>query len=134
MTDQPAETLAPLARSWNRPPKMTVRGSAYKPVGYKDDEAYDYSQRAYTLNTRQQGAPLELEFTASEGSPLVNLALVVNNFGDYDVALTIDGNEVPRGKDFRYGIEYDVEGNAHLVVFIRKRATQTTSVCLTPIR
>jgi hypothetical protein len=134
MTDQPAKTLATLARSWNRPPKMTVRGSAYRPVGYKDDEAYDYSQRAYTLTAEEQGAPLELDFAASDRSPLVNLALVVNNFGDSEVALQVNGHDVPRGKDFRYGIEYDVEGNANLVVFIKKRATRKTSVVLTPIK
>jgi hypothetical protein len=133
MTDQPAESLAALARSWNMPPLMTIRGSAYEPIGHEDDKAYDYTQRAYTLTTKQQSSPLELEFAASNWSPLVNLALVVNNFGDSEVALKVDGHEVPRGKDFRYGIEYDVEGNAHLVVFIRKEATETTSILLTPI-
>ena len=78
--------------------------------------------------------PLELEFAASERSPLVNLALVVDNFGDSDVALRVDGREVPRGKDFRYGIEYDVEGNARLIVFIKKEAKKTTTISLTPIR
>jgi len=133
MTDQPAESLVALARSWNRPPEMEITGSAYEPVGYEDDEAYDYTQRAYTLDTKRQGAPLELIFNASDRSPLANLALVVNNFGDSEVALKVDGLEVPRGKNFRYGVEYDVEGNAHLIVFIKKRAKKTTSISLTPI-
>jgi hypothetical protein len=133
MTDQPAETLAALARSWNRPPKMKVEGSAYEPIGYGDDPAYDYTQRAYTLHTKNPGSALDLTFAASDESPLVNLALVVDDFGGSDVALEIDGQDVPRGKDFRYDHEYDVDGDAKLVVFIKKRATRTTRIRLTPV-
>jgi len=128
MTDQPAESLVDLARSWNDPPEMTVAGSAYENGGY------DYTQRAYILDTKRQGRSLDLTFDASDASPLVNLALVVNNWGDSDAALKIDGKDVPRGKGFRYGIEYDVEGNAHLIVWIKKRAKQSTKVSIRPRR
>jgi hypothetical protein len=128
MTNQPAEALVDLARSWNYPPQLTVQGSAYESAGY------DYTQRAYILNTKQKGAPLQLEFAASEKSPLSNMALVINNFGDSAIALKIDGRAIPRGKDFRYGIEYDVEGNAQLIVFIKKKAKKNTSITLTPVQ
>jgi hypothetical protein len=126
MTDQPADSLVDLARSWNDPPEMTVAGSAYENGGY------DYTQRAYILNAKREGRGLDLTFDASEKSPLVNLALVVNNWGGSDAALKIDGEEVPRGKDFRYGIEYDVEGNAHLMVWIKKSAKQPTKISISP--
>ncbi len=127
MTDQPAESLVDLARSWNYPPDMDVAGSAFESSGY------DYTQRAYILNCKRQGSALDLEFDASDESPLVNLALVVNNWGDSGVALKVDGQDWPRGKEFRYGIEYDVEGNGHLIVWIKKTAKQPTRIRLTPV-
>ena len=84
------------------------------------------------METEKQGAGLELEFAASKDRPLVNLALVVKNWGPDDAALKINGRKVPRGKDFRFGIEYDVEGNADLIVWIKKQAKKTTRISLSP--
>ena len=81
----------------------------------------------------RQGARLELGFDASKESPLVNLALVVKNWDGSDVALEIDDRKVARGKDFRFGVEYDVEGNADLIVWIRKTAKEPTKVSLAPV-
>ncbi|MHC4131359.1 MAG: LamG domain-containing protein [Planctomycetota bacterium] len=126
MTNKPAESLVNLARSWNNPPQMNVKGDA-------DAEGYDYTQRAYVLNAEKEGIKLELEFEASEEEPLENLALVVNNWGGSNVALKLNGKEVRRGKDFRYGIEYDVEGNGKLIVFAKVEAKDTTKVTLSPV-
>jgi hypothetical protein len=126
MTDKPAESLVDLARSWNRPPKMKVSGSAYQ------NDGYDYTQRAYLLKAKRQGAMLDAEFAASREKPLVNLALVVDNWGPNDPALKINGKEVSRGKDFRYGIEYDVEGNTKLIVWLKIKAEGKTKISLTP--
>ena len=126
MTDKPAVSLVDLARSWNYPAEMKVAGSAYR------SEGYDYTQRAYILKTKKQGAKLDLEFAASKDRPLFNLALVVKKWGSDDAALKINGRGVPRGKDFRFGIEYDVEGNADLIVWIKKQAKKTTRISLSP--
>ena len=126
MTDKSAVSLVDLARSWNYPAEMKVAGSAYR------SEGYDYTQRAYILKTKKQGAKLELEFAASKDRPLFNLALVVKKWGPNNPALKIDGRGVPRGKDFRFGIEYDVEGNADLIVWIKKQAKKTTRISLSP--
>ena len=128
MTDQPAESLVALAKSWNRPAKVSVVGSAYESHGY------DYTQRAYLLDATTAGESLELSFAASEASPLVNLALVVNNWGGEDVALSIDGESVPRGKAFRYDFEYSVTGDLSLVVWLKTQATATTNITLTPVK
>jgi hypothetical protein len=82
------------------------------------------------MDAEKEGAKLELEFEASEEEPLFNLALVVNKWGDSDVALKLNGKEISRGKDFRYGIEYDVEGNGNLIVFAKVKAKNTTKVTL----
>ena len=126
MTDKPATSLVGLAKSWNRPPKMKVKGNAAS-------QGYDYTQRAYILNIKKQGSKLDLEFEASEEKPLVNLTIVANNWGVRPVSLKLNGKAVPKGKDFRYGIEYDAEGNGTLIVFSKIKAKDTTNVALLPM-
>jgi hypothetical protein len=128
MTDKSAESLVDLARSWNRPPKMKVSGSAYQ------NDGYDYTQRAYLLKAERQGATLDLEFAASKEKPLVNLALVVDNWGPNDPALKINGRKVAGGKGFRFGIEYDVEGNTKLIVWLKIKAEGKTKISLAPVK
>jgi hypothetical protein len=105
---------------------MNVKGDAQL-------HGYDYTQRAYILDADKEGAKLELEFEASEEEPLFNLSLVVNNWGGSDAALELNGKEIPRGRDFRYGIEYDVEGNGNFIVFVKVKAKDTTKVMLSPM-
>ncbi len=126
MSNQSPESLVKLARSWNTPPKAKLSGSAY------ENKGYDYEQRAYVIHTNKQNKPLKIHFDASEKSPLYNLALVVNNWGSSDPQLKIDGEKVKRGKDFRFGHEYDVEGNSNLMVWIRVDADSKTKIVLTP--
>jgi hypothetical protein len=73
MTDQPAESLAVLARSWNDPPAMVISGPGY------DYSGYDYTQRAYRVKCGDAGRPLQIDIAASETSPVHNLVLVVDN-------------------------------------------------------
>ena len=127
MTDQPAESLVALARSWNHPPELKVADSNY------EIQDYDYTQRAYLLRARKPGAELSFELAASEKSPLVNLALVVDNWDAANIRCVVDDRELTRGKDFRYAVEYDVEGKARLIVWIKKLSQQATKVKLTPV-
>jgi hypothetical protein len=127
MTNQDPASLVELAKSWNRPPKMEVLGKGII------HGAYDYTERAYILDMQDQEAAIELEFNASDNNPLFNLALVVNNWGGQEVSLSLNGKNIALGKDFRTGIEYDVEGNMKLIVWIRHKAQNKTSVRLSPV-
>ena len=126
MTDQPAETLVALARSWNRPPKMKMTASGY------EDKGYDYSQRAYIIQTKKENAPLEITLLASENSPVVNPAFLIKNWPGQGVLLKMSDREIKRGKDFRWGIEYDVEGNVNLIVWIKVESIETVQFVFTP--
>jgi len=55
-------------------------------------------------------------------------------WGPDDAALKINGRKVPRGKDFRFGIEYDVEGNANLIVWVKIKAKEETKISLTSVK
>lgn len=124
MTDQPAVSLAELARSWNYPAKITFKGSAFT------SEGYDYTQRAYIIKAAKEAKSLTLKFTASRRSPLFNLALVVKDWGPSKVTLMINDQQIARGKAFRYGIEYDVEGNPSFITWMKIRAKQDTEISL----
>lgn len=126
MTDQPAETLVALARSWNRPPKMKMTASGY------EDKGYDYSQRAYIIQTKKENAPLEITLLASENSPVVNPAFLIKNWPGQGVLLKMSDREIKRGKDFRWRIEYDVEGNVNLIVWIKVESIETVQFVFTP--
>ena len=126
MTDKPAVSLVDLARSWNNPPEMKITGK-----GFSGGD-YDYTQRAYIVNADNKGSALEFELIASENSPIVNPAFVIKMWGGSDVRLTMDGREIPRGKDFRYGVEYTVTGDADLIVWIRHKSSSPVKVALKP--
>ena len=39
----------------------------------------------------------------------------------------MNGKEIPAGDQFRYGIEYDVEGKSKLIVYVQVQSTKSTS-------
>ncbi len=96
-TEDSAESLVPLARSWLLPPKVTIERGEVKAT-------YDLTQRCYILNSKgENAAGVRLRLEAESGSPVVNPAFLIENWGGKDIRLRIDGQDVPRGKDFRFG-------------------------------
>lgn len=114
MTAKPADELAVLARSWNRPPELAGAAEGIQSRGY------DKNQRAYVLAVKAEEPPvkMELKLAGSEQSPVLNPALVIKNWGGANVKLAMDGNEVPRGKGFRVGHVPTLEGT-DLIVWIK---------------
>jgi hypothetical protein len=121
MTDQPAESLASLSRSWNSAPAATLAGSGYEGGTYKK------SQRAYIFTAKSPDAgPLEFSLEASHESPIQNPAFVVKNWGKRPAALAIDAKEIPQGKDFRFGHNKTLEGT-DLIVWVKTKGNKNTS-------
>ncbi len=124
MTDKDPKTLVALARSWNYPPKLKLISDGF------DNKGYDYTQRAYILEQKNQKSTLDFRLEASKKSPVVNPAVVIKKWGNKHVSVKIDDIPIKRGKDFRWGIEYDVEGNAALIVWIKKEAFDVVNISL----
>ena len=121
MTDQPIENLAPLSRSWNAAPAATLAGSGF------EGGAYEKSQRAYVFNAKAPTAgPLEFSLEATPDSPIHNPAFVVKNWGSRPAKLTIDGKQIPRGKDLRFGHNKTAEGT-DLVVWLKTQGDKKSS-------
>ncbi len=128
MTDQPAAKLGMLGKSWLFPPDLKVSRGGFSSQGY------DPTQRAYLLQNEQPGQPstLEIELTASPEQPVVNLCLVIRNWGPAAAKLKLNGQSLPRGKDFRFGYRDSLEGR-DLIVWIRAEATSALRLTLSPV-
>ena len=127
MGDKDVKGLVPLARSWNNPAELELI------IGGFESEGYDRYQRAYVLTCTNKGKPSSLvfELAASDKSPVVNPAFVVNDWGEGRAKLMIDGKQVRRGRSFRLGHRHRLEGS-DLVVWIKKESTKPIIVSLFP--
>jgi len=116
-----------LARSWNHAAELKLISEGFI------NEGYDKFQRAYVLGCKKGSAagPLEFELAASEDSPVVNPAFVIKGWGDREAALKVDGKTIERGRNFRLGHYYCLEGS-DLVVWMRKESTKSLKVSLVP--
>jgi hypothetical protein len=127
LTAKPPQELVPLAESWLSPPKIDVAGEGFRSGGY------DAAERAFVLAREAPSKLLPADFTiqAREGSPAVNPAIVIKNWGDGEARMTLDGKPMTAGKDLRFGHVQRLEGT-DLVVWIQTQAMKPLRVRLTP--
>jgi hypothetical protein len=123
-TKDSAESLVPLGRSWLFPPKLIIRQG-------KANARYDLTQRCYVISTPEKGTETKLSFIleADQDSPIMNPAFVVENWGNRDAEILVNGRIVPRGKSFRYGHirrmnQYD------LVVWLQLEVNRETEITI----
>ncbi|UCD53240.1 MAG: LamG domain-containing protein [Phycisphaerales bacterium] len=114
--------LVPLARFWNRPPRLSdIQGGA--------NQGYDQAQRAYVLNASRP----RLSFTirASERSPLVNPAFVVKNWeASQRAVVSINGQEVSGERECRQGIVRDTDGKRMLIVWVNRQSNEQVTIVI----
>lgn len=127
MTDQPVETLVPLAKSWLTPPELSLSGQAFKSLGF------DPAQKAYVITgpLKNQGAAIEGAIKASKDSPVINPAFVLKNCFADSVSLTFNGKRIEPGKALRIGKNQTLEG-ADLVLWVQAEATKEVKVSIKP--
>jgi hypothetical protein len=118
MSDKSPEELVPLAKSWLRPAKLEVKSGC-------TSEGYDRAQRAYVLAAA--GPEISVVVKASKRRPMINPAFVIENWGEADAALSIDGEKIKCGENFRYGHRKTAEGS-DLIVWIKKESTKPVQV------
>jgi hypothetical protein len=127
MSDKGVRGLVPLARSWNHPPELKIVGGDFA------SEGYDKYQRAYVVRRKDAGKPstLKFELAASSKSPIVNPAFVVQGWGEAGAKLEVNGREVKRGRDFRFGHNHRLEGS-DLVVWVQKESANPKTITISP--
>ncbi len=128
MTDKRGGELAPLARSWSWPAELKITQGAFESSGY------DPAQRAYILTAGRpsQDSVLGFELVAGEKSPVVNPAFVINNWGERDVSLSIDGKQIKCGKRFRFGHRRTFDGS-DLIVWFKAESTKPMRILLSGV-
>jgi hypothetical protein len=113
-TDQPVASLILLARSWNRPPVLSV-GKGCEGLGY------DSTQRAYRL--RATNADISLTLQGSKESPIHNPCFVVQDWNaDAPALVALDGRPAKPG-EVRQGIIRDTQGKPTLVLWLKREDT-----------
>jgi hypothetical protein len=124
LTNKDPQTLVALARSWNYPAELKIDDAGWKNKGY------DYTQRAYVLETNASPGSIDITLEASKTSPVVNPAFVLENWSAGNLSLELDGKSIPEGKTFRYGVEYNVNGNPVMVIWIKYQTEKPVKIIL----
>ena len=128
MTDKKAEGLVPLAKSWLDAPKMKITSTSYS------GGSYDRSERAYLVEKTSPAdcGPLQFVLEASKESPLLNPAIIVNNWGRASATLSVDGETIREGEIYRQGVRRGPLGE-DLIVWIRLDKQQPVKITLEPV-
>jgi hypothetical protein len=122
LTNQPVGDLVALARSWASPPALRVVEGGFEADGY------DPAQRAYVVKRfAGDASSLTLSLDASADSPLVNPAFVVENWGEQNPSLTVNGIPAAWDRDARFGLVTTL-GRSTLVAWLRLRAESKTAI------
>ena len=128
LTDKTAAELLPLAKSWIQPAELKLSGNRFASQGY------DRPERAYVVVSNDPGAPSILKFrlAATADAPLVNVALVVKDWGRKEVQLKIDGKQMQRGTDYGFGHRHSLTGS-DLIVWIGINSVEPRDFSLEPV-
>ena len=123
MTDQPAASLAPLARSWRQAPKAVTRSAGFT------GGTFSLGEKAYHFVQTANAADLVIDVAASDESPLVNPAFVIENWTGPQPTVEWNGKKLTHGKDCHSGLLATPKGT-NLVIWIRTTATKATRVVI----
>lgn len=122
MTTGPAETLLPLARSWNNPAEAGLVSSGFEIIGY------DRYQRAYLFRQcSDQEKKLDFVLNAGPDSPLENVAIVVEAQLHDVRSVRAGGRRLKAGEEFLTG---HVAGNDDdkMVIWLNLKAQDKTRI------
>ena len=114
-SDQAATGLIPLAKSWNRPPKL-------KSLSGCESNGYRQTERAYRLTAKAWSMAFALD--GSEETPIHNPCFVIEKWTNKNKSrLVVNGKELAPGKSFRQGVIRDTDGTRTLVVWLQLQST-----------
>jgi hypothetical protein len=122
LTTKTVKELLPLAKSWSNPARIEIKGDGFV------SEGYDPTDMAYHVSVEEPSRPvtLEMKIRADDDSPLVNPAFVINNWGDSNAELKVNGQTLKCGKDFRFGHRDRLEAT-DLIVWVRHESQEDTA-------
>ena len=114
-TDQAITSLIPLAKSWNRPPKL-------KSLNGCESGGYSQTERAYRLAAEASSVSFVLD--GSEETPIYNPCFVIEQWTNKNKSrLIVNGEELAPGQSFRHGITRGTDGTITLVLWLQLQST-----------
>ena len=120
-TNNSAESLIPLARSWNNPPGIReLRGAEFT--------GYDKGERAYQM--KGNGDQITFKLTGSQDSPVHNPCFVIDGC-DHLVDVSVDGEPLFSEKLVRQGLIRGKDGYQDLVLWVMKESAEPVSILIT---
>ncbi len=133
---KPHTVLVPLGRSWLHAPKIKVVNENMQVKIF----GYDPAQRAYLIDYAgvKQPTAVQFEIAASESSPIVNPAFLINNWGKKDAVLELNGSVIDRSADFRFGyydsldIDDEQEWKDVLIIWVQVKSSKLIRIKLLP--
>lgn len=123
MTDQSAASLAPLARSWRQAPRASTDSTGF--TGGR----FALGEKAYRFVQTKAAKELVIRVEASDESPLVNPAVVVENWTGREPVVELNGRALLPRQDCHTGLVGTPAGT-NLVVWIRTTATAATWIAI----
>lgn len=123
MTNKPVGEMIPIVKSWSNPAEIVLTEGNYNAV-------YTPEERAYTLVLSDPPGRLAFTLKGNEDSPVVNPAFVIENWGNDEVELEVNGESVERGKDFRYGLRESLD-KRDLIIWLRLEAEEDVTFTFT---
>jgi len=123
MTNKPIEALLPLAKSWNTPPELASVSPGF------ESEGYDKYQRAYVLRRVTEDAQvMRVTVNASEDSPVVNPVFVINGWRGRRPRVSVNGQSVERGEQYRIGAVRDIEDDSTIILIVMASHTSPVTI------
>jgi len=115
LTNEDITALIPRVKAWSFPAVVADNGRVRK-------HGFDQGQAAYVFTALSDSFYFTLQGT--EERPINNPCFVIKNWRKTDATarLTIDGEEIQPGRDFRQGTFYDTDGTATCVIWLRYAA------------
>lgn len=120
LTTNPISELVPIARSWLHPPKISL------PTNPSVSARYDASQRAYVVSSGSNADRLMIHLAATEESPAMHPAFVIEGWGDSQPAITLNNRPLSPAK-YRTGRLYRLE-RTDLVLWLDVTATSALEI------
>ena len=111
--------LIEVARSWSNAPELVIKSDGFKGGEYRID------QKAYIIRKTGNIEDLEFRMRASESSPLVNPAFVIENWGTSTISIEVDGKQLKPDKDYFVGYDSRLEGT-DLIIWLKLKSNSPT--------
>ena len=122
LTNQKAENLRDLTKSWANPAPLKFANSSLV-------STYDPTGRAHQIVANDKVSALNFSIEANAESPIDNPVFVVKNWGNREVSLKMDNQIIPRSKAFRYGFRDGIEGT-DLIIYLEKKSVKPVKISL----